>query len=771
MLCENYPVFDGLYYLSSKKIALIIVTNNSKKRVRAVFLICLLIGSNSLAFANVQAILPAPYGTVVFDHKGGQHYYERSMPADVSAYYKPYVSSLVDSLWASGTMVLLYYMAAGMSSWLPAEVISPAMKAVGMTTLALYSSSLASKVIYFSRLDDEDSRYVIQLMATTASGYSPLHIQRVFDTREHRLFYRIAALPEMPDEAEAKAAGLNDAMWELARVLRYHKRYIELNFPRPEGCHMAGFYCGSRWAQKQPKALKVSAYPDSGEAGLPVTVTLTSADDGFWLEDLLIAYEDALVGKRRNGDRRSSDNLSFNSSDSLPDSLSDYAIEADESASGLWTQGFTFDSPLSPGWIQHLKQWFDNDPAWGGASAEQWSEEYTAGPGEFGAAADDACTSEPCPASRGVITPDKNGCLSLDLGGATYFLPGNLIHKSRPASEKSYCHAVLSNTSSIHVNVTHSAANHWQAETLFFNDMLPRMSFVIVAMAIFGSTVRAVAQRMPFTSEAGSQVSVLNQGLISSVDGGSGAGSEWVRASLNSEPPDLPLVKAPQVSAAVQPLSDWHLLNVRVHPAFIPRLQQEGAEKLTTSIELTNRALAKRSKDLREAALNNIPAPPSFPRRRESTTVVDPRLRGDDDGIFLPATSLRPPIQWVIPFSQTAAQEYVEPEQIGSVVAEESTPTVSRGEVYLDASVREVVVPKAIQAEVKTQSISFHPIQEPVLADNRPVVTAELVDSEPTDAEKRLQALRKTRKEKPLPTELMSAIEDIRSGDAMEGGC
>ena len=38
-----------------------------------------------------------------------------------------------------------------------------------------------------------------------------------------------------------------------------------------------------------------------------------------------------------------------------------------------------------------------------------------------------------------------------------------------------------------------------------------------------------------------------------------------------------------------------------------------------------------------------IPAPPSFPRRRESTTAVDPRLRGDDDGIFFSATSLRPP--------------------------------------------------------------------------------------------------------------------------------
>ena len=29
----------------------------------------------------------------------------------------------------------------------------------------------------------------------------------------------------------------------------------------------------------------------------------------------------------------------------------------------------------------------------------------------------------------------------------------------------------------------------------------------------------------------------------------------------------------------------------------------------------------------------------SFPRRRESTTAMDPRLRGDDDGIFLPAAS------------------------------------------------------------------------------------------------------------------------------------
>ena len=41
---------------------------------------------------------------------------------------------------------------------------------------------------------------------------------------------------------------------------------------------------------------------------------------------------------------------------------------------------------------------------------------------------------------------------------------------------------------------------------------------------------------------------------------------------------------------------------------------------------------------IRGAAEQNIP---SFPRRRESTTTVDPRLRGDDDGINLSATSLR----------------------------------------------------------------------------------------------------------------------------------
>ncbi|MCW7551696.1 hypothetical protein NX722_03360 [Endozoicomonas gorgoniicola] len=40
---------------------------------------------------------------------------------------------------------------------------------------------------------------------------------------------------------------------------------------------------------------------------------------------------------------------------------------------------------------------------------------------------------------------------------------------------------------------------------------------------------------------------------------------------------------------------------------------------------------------LRDAAEQNIP---SFPRRRESTTTVDPRLRGDDDGINLSASSL-----------------------------------------------------------------------------------------------------------------------------------
>ena len=52
----------------------------------------------------------------------------------------------------------------------------------------------------------------------------------------------------------------------------------------------------------------------------------------------------------------------------------------------------------------------------------------------------------------------------------------------------------------------------------------------------------------------------------------------------------------------------------------------------------TNKVSRASMPEVRGAAEQNIP---SFPRRRESTTTVDPRLRGDDDGINLSATSLK----------------------------------------------------------------------------------------------------------------------------------
>ena len=82
---------------------------------------------------------------------------------------------------------------------------------------------------------------------------------------------------------------------------------------------------------------------------------------------------------------------------------------------------------------------------------------------------------------------------------------------------------------------------------------------------------------------------------------------------------------------------NWHL------PQIASGLFSESPKSVNKRCNSLMNPLWHSKKDikwLREAALNNIPAPPSFPRRRESTTVVDPRLRGDDDGIFLPATSL-----------------------------------------------------------------------------------------------------------------------------------
>ncbi|WP_354008505.1 hypothetical protein [Endozoicomonas lisbonensis] len=532
--------------------------------MRTVFLICLLIGSNSQAFVYAQAFYPAPHGTVVLDRDGGQHYYEGTLPAGASAYYKPYVSSLVDALSASATMALLYYTTERVSSWLPepwlsSVRLSPARVSYLMVTVIslgsmwFYYGDLKVRAANFWRLGEEDSRYVIQLMATTAYGYSPLHIQRVFDTREHRLFYRIAALPEVPEEAKAKTAGLDDAMWELARVLRDHKSYIELNFPQPQGCRMPWFYCDQRRTESRPKTLTLSVYPDGGETRLPVSVTFTSTDNSFWLEDILTAYEHELAHQTRSSDRNNSDNHSFNSSDSV-------ITDIGESASGLWIQSFKFDSPLSHGWIRHLTNWLENVPLWGGEGAEQWSE----------VSIDDACISEPCPVSRGVIIPDKNGCLSVDLGNSTYFLPGNLIDKTRPASEKSYCHTVLGKTSATHVTATHSAANHWQAETLFFNDLPPRMGFVFVTMAMLGNAARLVGQRMPFFSGADSE---LFMGQLSHIDGRRGTGNEIVPFVSPGES------VIPSLASSIKPYppdTGWGLLGLRVYPELMSHITQTG---------------------------------------------------------------------------------------------------------------------------------------------------------------------------------------------------
>ena len=92
----------------------------------------------------------------------------------------------------------------------------------------------------------------------------------------------------------------------------------------------------------------------------------------------------------------------------------------------------------------------------------------------------------------------------------------------------------------------------------------------------------------------------------------------------------------------------WQQRSVSQFPPSAVRIPQflAGNSGLVSSSSTSQQFLHKaihvpgNEKEIRKAALKSIPAPPSFPRRRESTTAVDPRLRGDDDGILFSATSL-----------------------------------------------------------------------------------------------------------------------------------
>ncbi|KEQ13797.1 hypothetical protein GZ77_16085 [Endozoicomonas montiporae] len=534
--------------------------------------------SNRQSCAGDQRFHDLPFGTLGFDGSGVQSYYDQSYSSEAEAYHAPYLSSLINSAEASFRMTLASVLVGGLSyavfpNWLSSK-LSPARVAYGtmflqsLRSMVPFYLDLFSRSYRFSQLGEDENRYVIQLIATVISGYPSLHIQRVYDFSEHRLFYRIVPLPEVSPVVTGKTAGESDVVQQLTRVLRSKKVYLELDFPVPDGCHLSGFFCQSEADDIESKTLRMTVYPVNDRARRQVVVDFHSSNGRFWLEDIITAYEQTRAYAKKHRTQSNLESDPVNGTDFITDN-------SDPELTGEWTDDVQFESPLGPDWIIILTKWlshYDGKDENGVVVVDINSEPCNA----------EECETDPYSSDWLIQPSEKSGCLEVVMNGAVYYLPGNLINIEKPSSDRHYCHAVLETASAAPVAGAYSASNRMEAQKAFYYDHLYRALFVQASMIMAGKAVHMAGKRMPVSGEKSSGAPA--SGTVSKV--------------LPVEPAakiTLAVDPVPRVKSRLPSVAALQLMKPRkVFPYWLHSLKQKSSFNLVT---LVKAAITQRERD------------------------------------------------------------------------------------------------------------------------------------------------------------------------------
>ncbi len=475
--------------------------------------VCLLTGVSSLVFSEVaqdsQPLPPLTHyedyvfsfgqhdylpleinsGTLVFDAMGDQTFYEHTALGEVEKYHQSYYSSLSGAIktgiiisalsLSMGKTVRLGLDALGLENMASSLPVSGFFFA-GMTTAAviLHNLGLAWETYEYMMLTSEDDRRSFQSIVMTEATFSPLLVHRIYGLISDPIFYRISPLPAIEHNEIPSGHGMHDSFVKLDRALRKRRKYVELE-PLGEVCPLSATNCSETQASRKLKARFYSLH-DSSEA-MPKEVIFKASDRLVWVEGLLLCHNS--LQKPNDGIFEYASDLDdgFESGNVTDSEYCDYRKTLEPQSE--------YDSPLSPDWIYLLVEYLDSDTNWVIPQPENETVSESDKPGielDGSAAEDVECPATECTTRKIDVTRDSNGCLSLNLNGAVYYLPGDLID-GRSRGQSGYCHAVLNKAEGSFALATHSAHNRWKAKTQLIIDTWIREGYVSLGLSLLGS--------------------------------------------------------------------------------------------------------------------------------------------------------------------------------------------------------------------------------------------------------------------------------------------
>ena len=430
------------------------------------------------------------------DPQGGQHFYEGLYSHQVASYHTSYLDTFNQALLISTGLSAVV---AGIAMITPVK----ATRAMFWSSLALLYGNLkehASLAYNYAFPGEEDDKNVFSILVTSEKGISPLLIHQVFYAGPPmRFFYRISAFgfitsgEKSPDNQDAPTIyqalpfsssasrfdESNPLVNRLVTALRKRNVYMELEvlYSDDDGQHnvfsnefLSGF-------EGQQRLVRVIFYSQE-QSWQPKIVTFTAPDGMDWIESLLSThFYNSYIMSRYDGLSRF---------ENTPEAHS----AADAGWAGMANK--KFDSPLSPDWLQHIVDWLEYEPHWTFPANDSAGSRIQAGPGyRRECDAEGGCTSRYLSPE-----PDENGCLTLELDGLTYYLPGNLANPFVTAQPPgNYCHALLPESTGLFARKTYSSSNLKNNHRKLYFDKLGKDLTVMGMIVLFGNVVRLIVQQ------------------------------------------------------------------------------------------------------------------------------------------------------------------------------------------------------------------------------------------------------------------------------------
>ena len=440
--------------------------------VKKIVMATLLAGTSPGVVNAAEFSLSAPGGTIYHDSGGGQYFYEGICHRQVAGYHTSYLATLSRAMAFSLGFIVLVRLARVNYDSLAMRI----MYWTGLVALGINTGDHLRLAYHYAFPGEEDDKNIFGIVATSEKGVSPVFIQQIFHSGSpSRFFYRISAPgiiePEgssisnafFPASPAPEFDGSNALMNRLAAVLREQNIYMELE---PFNADTPGYQNVSMGSRAGQRLLRVVLY-DQGQVRRPVVALFRAPEEIEWVEELLFSYfHNTVLGRKYSHHPGLTGEGRFNSSD-FRDSLAT----------------LKFDSPLSPDWLLHIIEWLERNP-------DQTDRESDSPPvytGLTGLVYESETDAEGHCVSRRLAPAPGSGCITLDLNGLSYYLPGDIDSPLSPSQlSGQFCAALLPESTGQFARQVYQSSNRMDNHRKLYFDKLGKDMAVTGLLALSG---------------------------------------------------------------------------------------------------------------------------------------------------------------------------------------------------------------------------------------------------------------------------------------------